>query len=220
MLSRDLISDEIPSLKTSDTGLKALNWMDEFKISHLPITRKKEFLGLISDAAILDLNEPDKSIDNYKISLLRVFVFDHQHVYEAIKLMSNLNLSLIPVLDQQENYLGVISMSQLLPYFGQMVSVQEPGGIILLELNLNDYSLVQIAQIVEGNDAKILSCYLNPLVDSTKIEVTLKINKTDLSGILQTFYRYNYNVKASFHQSEFTEDLKNRFDSFMNYINI
>jgi predicted transcriptional regulator len=80
--------------------------------------------------------------------------------------------------------------------------------------------MTQVAQIVEGNDAKILSSYVNSLADSTKIEVTLKLNKSDLSAILQTFYRYNYNVKASFHQSEFSDDMKNRFDSFMNYINI
>ena len=220
MLSKDLITEEIPPLKISDTGLKALSWMDEFKVSHLPIVKKKEFLGLISDTTILDLNEPDKSIDQYKIPLIRPFVFQHQHVYEVIKLMSNLNLSLIPVLDEEQNYLGVISMPNLIQYFGKMIAVREPGGIIVLELNLNDYSLMQIAQIVEGNDAKILSCYLNPHEDSTKLEVTLKINKEDLTSILQTFYRYNYAVKASFHQSEFIEDLKNRFDSFMNYINI
>ena len=87
-------------------------------------------------------------------------------------------------------------------------------------MNVHDYSLTQIAQIIEGNDGKVLSCYLRPLTDSTKIEVTLKLNKEDLSAILQTFYRYNYTVKASYHQSEFSDDMKNRFDSFMNYINI
>lgn len=220
MLAKELISEEIPPLKLSDTGLKALSWMDEFKVSHLPIIKNGEFIGLISDSDILDLNEPGKSLESYKITLVKPFVIQHQHVYEVIKIMSALKLTLMPVLDEEQNYIGVISMVHLLEYFGRMIAVQEPGGIIVLELNINDYSLLQIAQIIEGSDAKILSCYLNPLADSTKIEVTLKINKEDLSALLQTFYRYNYTVKASFHQSEFIEDMKNRFDSFMNYINI
>ena len=220
MLAKDLITDEIPPLKTSDIGIMALNWMDEFKVSHLPIVDKNEYLGLISDTDILDLNITDEELGKHKLSLIRPFVFESQHVYEVIKLISYMKLTVLPVLDEKQNYVGLIALTSLLQQFAILAATREPGGIIVLEMNVHDYSLSQIAQIVEGNDGKILSCYVNSLSDSTKIEVTLKINKEDISGILQTFYRYNYTVKASFHQSQFSDDLKNRFDSFMNYINI
>jgi acetoin utilization protein AcuB len=220
MLAKDLISDEIPPLKTSDTGLMVINWMDEFKVSHLPIVNKQEYLGLISDTDILDLNITDEELGKYKLSLIRPFVFENQHIYEVIKLISNMKLSVLPVLDVNQNYVGLIPVTALLQQFSTLAATSEPGGIIVLEMNVLDYTLSQIAQIVESNDGKILSCYVNSLADSTKIEVTLKINKEDISGILQTFYRYNYTVKASYHQSEFSDDMKNRFDSFMNYINI
>ncbi len=220
MLAKDLITDEIPPLKTSDTGLMVINWMDEFKVSHLPIVNNHEYLGLISDTDILDLNITDEEIVKHKLSLIRPFVFENQHVYEVIKMFSNLKLTVLPVLDQNQNYIGLIPLTALLQQFATLAATREPGGIVILEMNVHDYSLSQIAQIIESNDGKILSCYVNSIVDSTKIEVTLKINKEDLSGILQTFYRYNYTVKASFHQSEFSDDMKNRFDSFMNYINI
>ncbi|MCE9538869.1 MAG: CBS domain-containing protein [Bacteroidetes bacterium] len=220
MLAKDLITDEIPPLKTSDTGLMVINWMDEFKVTHLPIVNNGEYLGLISDTDILDLNITDEEIGKHKLSLIRPFVSENQHVYEVIKMISNMKLTVLPVLDENENYLGLIPLSSLLQQFSLLAATREPGGIIVLEMNILDYSLSQIAQIVEGNDGKILSCYLNSLPDSTRIEVTLKVNKTDISAILQTFNRYNYTVKASFHQSEFSDDMKNRFDSFMNYINI
>jgi predicted transcriptional regulator len=220
MLAKDLITDEIPPLKTSDTGLMVINWMDEFKVSHLPIVNNHEYLGLISDTDILDLNITDEEIGKYKLSLIRPFVKENQHVYEVIKMISNMKLTVLPVLDENENYLGLIPLTSLLQQFSILAATREPGGIIVLEMNELDYSLSQIAQIVEGNDGKILSCYLNSLPESTRIEVTVKVNKTDISGILQTFNRYNYTVKASFHQSEFSDDMKNRFDSFMNYINI
>lgn len=220
MLAKELITDEIPPLKTSDTGLMAINWMDEFKVSHLPIVSKHEYLGLISDTDILDFNITDDELGKCKLSLIRPFVLESQHVYEVIKMVSNMRLTVLPVLNENQHYVGLIPVTALMQQFATLAATREPGGIIVLEMNVHDYSLTQIAQIVEGNDGKILSVYVNSLTDSTKIEVTLKINKEDLSAILQTFFRYNYTVKASFHQSEFLDDMKNRFDSFMNYINI
>jgi hypothetical protein len=124
------------------------------------------------------------------------------------------------VLNEKEQYLGLIHLSTLLQYFAEMASMKESGGLLILELNLHDYSLSEIARIVESNDAKILSLYISSQVDSTKLELTIKINRTDLSGIIQTFTRYNYTIKASFHQSEYVDDLKDRFDSFMSFLNI
>jgi CBS-domain-containing membrane protein len=220
MIASNFITDEIPPLKTSDTGLKALGWMDEFKVSHLPVVNGTELLGVVSDTELLDMNNAADELGNSKQALMRPHVFGHQHIYDAMKQMSLLNLTLIPVLDQEQHYMGVITLTHLMQQFSKLAAIQEPGGIIILELNNNDYSLSQIAQIIEGNDAKVLSLYVTPHPDSTKMEITVKVNKEDLSGILQTFFRYNYIVKASFHQSEFLEDLKNRYDSFMNYINM
>lgn len=220
MIAQDFITDEIPPLKTSDTGLKALGWMDEFKVSHLPVVSGNEYLGLISDTEILDMNNAADELGNLKQPLIRPFILGHHHIYEAMKLISTLRLTVLPVISEEQHYLGVITLNHLMQNFARLAAVLEPGGIVVLELNTNDYSLSQIAQIIEGNDAKVLSLYITPHPDSTKMEVTLKINKQDLSGILQTFSRYNYTIKASFHQSEFMEDLKNRYDSFMNYINM
>lgn len=220
MLSEDLISETIPPLKTSDSGLKALTWMDEFRVSHLPIVNNNEFLGLISDSDILDLNEPEAPLGNHPLSLIRPFVHAKEHIYEVLKLAAKMQLTLIPVLDNHNNYLGNISLRSLVEHFSSTASVQHPGGIIILELNQNDYSLSQIARIVEENDAKIMSLYISDHSDSTRIELTIKVNREDIRAILASFQRYNLEVKASFQQSEFSEDLRNRFDLFMNYINM
>ena len=220
MLAKDLITDDIPPLKPNDTGLMAINWMDEFKVSHLPIVKNHEYLGLISDTDILDYDITDDELGKCKISLIRPYVLESQHIYEVIKMISTMKLTVLPVLDDQLNYVGLIPATVLIQQFATLAATREPGGIIVLEMNNHDYTLAQIAQIVESNDGKILSSYVNHIPESTKMEVTLKINREDLSGIIQTFYRYNYNVKASFHQSEFKDDMKTRFDSFMNYLNI
>jgi predicted transcriptional regulator len=220
MISYKLITDEIPPLKTSDTAMLALQWMEEFKVSHLPIVDLKEYIGIISDSEIMDMNDLDKTLAECKLSLMRPFVYEDDHIYEVIKVVKNLQLTTVPVLSRNNEYLGTITLSRLVQSFADMASLTEAGGIIILELNTNDYSLTQIAGIVEGNDAKILSLYISSTADSTKMEVTIKVNRTDLSAILQTFYRYNYTVKASFNRSDFYDQYKQRFDSFMNYLNI
>lgn len=220
MLAKDIVSQDIPSVKTTDTGSLVIDLMDEYKVSHLPLLKQGEYVGLISDTDILDLKDAEDELGNQNLALTRPFVIPEQHIYDVIKLFSTMHLTVLPVLDEKERYIGTISIYSLLDEFSTISATNEPGGIIVLEMNQHDYSLTQIAQIVEGSDAKVLSCYLSTITDTTMIYVTLKINKEDLSGILQTFDRYEYKVKASFHQSTFSDDLKKRFDSFMKFINV
>jgi len=221
MLAKDLMSDIVPALKTSDTGFQALSWMDIFRISHLPIVNNLEFLGLISDKDIYNLNMADEPIGNHKLSLFSPYVFEDQHIYEVIELASRLKLSAIPVLARNNEFLGTITTNDLVLHFADLSALKQPGGIIILEINVNDYSLSQIAQIVEGNDAKILSLYISTPEDSTKLFVTLKINRTELTSVVQTFERYNYTIAAS-HMKEDDDDalIQNRYDLFMRYLNI
>jgi CBS domain-containing protein len=221
MLAKDLISDVIPALRTSDSGQKALHWMDIFRISHLPIVNNVDFLGLISDKDIYDNNMAEEPIGNHNLSLFSPFVTIDQHIYEVIELASQMNLSIVPVLDNDNKYMGVITLMDLLHYFADVSALKQPGGIIVLEMNNNDYSLTEIAQIVESNDAKILSLYLTSPINSTRMEVTLKINRKELTSIIQTFIRYNYIIKASFmDENDLNSLYENRFDSFMKYLNI
>lgn len=220
MIAKDMISEIIPSLKTSDTGITALNWMDVFKVMHLPIVNDKEFLGLISEVDIYDMNMPEEPLGNHPLSLFMPYVLEHQHVFEIMEVVSRLKLSLVPVLDVKKNYLGVITMVDLLHYFAELSALKNPGGIIVVDLNSNDYSMTQISQIIEGNDAKILSAYIAPHQDSTKLELTLKLNVTDLTSIIQTFNRYNYSIKGSFMKFDDEEDLLDeRYDLLMRYLN-
>jgi acetoin utilization protein AcuB len=221
MLAKDLISEIIPSLKTSDTGQTALNWMEIFRISHLPIINNQDFLGLISDADIYDMNQPEEPIGNHELTLLKPFVKADQHLFEVIGLASRLKLSVVPVLDDNNHFKGVITTNDLVRFIAGISSMDQPGGIIVLELLERDYSLSQIAQIVEGNNIKVLSMYITSPPDSTRLEVTLKVNSGDLSSVIRTFERYNYDVRTWVS----TDDTMDRFyterlDMLIKYLNI
>jgi CBS domain-containing protein len=221
MVAIDLISDIIPSLKTSDTGQTALNWMEIFRISHLPIVNNQDFLGLISDADIYDMNQPEEPIGNHELTLLKPFVTTDQHLFEVIGLASRLKLSVVPVLDSNNHYKGVITTNDLIRHIAGTSSLDQPGGIIVLEMIERDYSLSQIAQIIESNNVKVLSMYITSPAESTKLEVTIKVNSTDLLSIIRTFERYNYDVKTWVTTNDSIDRFySERFDLLMKYLNM
>lgn len=221
MIAKDLISEEIPVLHTSDSGRKALDLMDAFKVSHLPIVNNSEFLGLISDSDIHDFKNTDEAIGNHSSSLFSSFVYGNQHIYEVIALASTLKLTLVPVLMRNKAYLGAITLATLVHQFNRLLAVGQSGGIIALEMNLNDYSLSEIARIVESNDAKILSLYVTTPEESMKLLVTLKINRDELAPILQSFERYNYTIKFSIMENEEAYNMfEVRYKEFMKYLSM
>lgn len=221
MVAKDLISEIIPSLKTSDTGQAALNWMEIFRISHLPIVNNLDFLGLISDTDIYDTNQPEEPIGNHELTLLKPYVTEDQHLFEVIGLAARLRLSVVPVLNNKNHYMGVITSSDLVRYVAGISSMDQPGGILVLELIERDYSLSQIAQIVESNNIKVLSMYITSPPDSTLLEVTLKVNTTDLHALIRTFERYNYEVKTWVTTNDSIDNFySERFDLLMKYLNM
>jgi len=220
MLAKDLTDETILPLKPSDTGSLALAWMDEYKLSHLPIVNNETYLGLISEEDIYASNIFEEPLGNHKLSLNNPFVKDNEHIFEILKLVAELKVSLIPVIDHKNNYLGVITLRKLLDEIAATTAIHNPGGIIVLEINANDYSLSEIAQIVESNDTRILSLYITSHEDSTQMDVTLKLNRMDIAALLQTFNRYNYNVKVILVEQEINDDLQDRYDSLMKYLSI
>ena len=127
---------------------------------------------------------------------------------------------MVPVIDDKENYVGIITSENLVQYLAGISAITEPGGIIVLELNVKDFVLSEIARIVESNDAKILSLYVSTYPESTKMEITIKLNITELKSLISTFERFNHTVKASFQESEYFDDLKDNYDSLMKYLSI
>lgn len=221
MLAKDLISDAIPALKTSDTGQTALNWMEIFRVSHLPIVNNQDFLGLISDTDIYDMNQPEEPIGNHSLTLIKPYVTTEKHLFEVIGMAARLKLTVVPVLDEESHYKGVITTTDLVRYIAGISSMDQQGGIIVLEMTERDYSLSQIAQIVEGNNVKVLSLYITSPPDSTKLEVTIKVNSNDLASVIRTFERYNYEVKTWVTTDDSMDKFySERLDLLMKYLNM
>lgn len=220
MLVKNLITDGIVPLQLEDTGKLALEWMEDMRVLHLPVVEQNKLIGLISEIDIYNFDNLDEKIEKMTLPSNPPFVYDYQHIFDALSVLNENKLSLVPVLDEHDNYLGIISLYSIIEFLAESYSVKEPGGVLVLEMSSNDYSLSEIAQIVESDDAKILSLIINSNPDSTRLQISMKVNKMDLSAMLQTFNRYNYNIIASFYDKNSFDDMRSRYDTFMNYLNI
>ncbi|OIQ33456.1 MAG: hypothetical protein BM555_04605 [Crocinitomix sp. MedPE-SWsnd] len=220
MRAEELISDIIPPLKFTETGERAMDWMNELRVSHLPVVENGEFIGLISENEVYDMPDPSERICDCFSNLPKPFIYSDRHVYEVMKMIADLKITVIPILDEDNQYLGCTDLLYLMSQITAVNSIKESGSIVVLLMNTHDYSLTQIARIVEENNAKVLSSFITSKEDTTEIEVTLKINADNIDRILQTFTRYDYTVKATFQKGNFQDDLKKRYDELMNFLNM
>jgi len=221
LLAVKLISNLIPSVRITEIGQKVLNLMDVHRVSHLPVVDGKQYAGLISDKFICDLNLLNEAIGKQSDKLDITHVHENQHIFEVASIMYKLKLSVIPVLNADHEYKGAISLYDLARRFARYFSLQEVGDVVVLKVNVNDYSLTQISQIVESNDTKILSLFINRIPNTNNMEIILKLDKEDLSPVIQAFTRYDYNVKEIYQDHSMLNDLyQDRYEQFMKFMNI
>ena len=219
MIAGNLISKNIVPLRTSDSGEDALATMSDFYIKHLPIVNNKQLLGLLSEDDILN-NDVTEPVGSFSLSMSRPYIKENDHIYEVLSILSEYQLTVIPVVDIDDNYLGLVTQEDLLRFFANIGSFTEPGSIIVLEMAKTDYSMAEMARIVESENAVILSSFITSNLDSTKIDVTLKINRQDIQPIISTFERFDYKIKASFFETDYFDSMKDRYDSLMSYLNV
>jgi CBS domain-containing protein len=219
MLANSLITNGIVPLKTSETGEEALGLMSELNLSHYPIVNNEQLLGLISDEDIIG-NNIEEPIGSYSLSLSKAFVRNNDHLYEVLRLLGESKLTIIPVVDDEDKYLGIITQNDLLNYFADSGSFTEAGSILVLEVPKRDYSMAEISQIVESEDGVILSSFITTNLDESVVDVTLKINKHQIQPIIANFERYSYKVKFTMQEDEIFDAAKERYDSLMSYLNV
>lgn len=220
MIAKYAIEESIPFIKPSDKAYFALDLMEEFKVFHLPVVDKNKLVGIVSEEQLLDVNS-DLKISELGFPLMKVAAQENLHIFDVMKLGYDNNSSVLPVIDKDENYLGLISPKSLLEQLNQFSFAKETGGIFVIEVDTVHYSLAEITRIIESNKSMVLSVATSHVKDHIdKINVTIKVNTLDLTYILASFERYNYNITVVFHQAEQIDQLKERYDALMHFINI
>ncbi len=221
MFNKSLISETIPIVSIDEPVTEVLKKMQKYDVSELPIIKSKKLVGLISKSDISGVEDKKQEASKYASDLDNVYVKNEQLFLDAVALVAKFKLSLVPVTDNNDLYLGSILTRDLLAFFAKFAGINEHGGLIVLEMNINDYVLTEIAQIVESNNAKIVNLYVSYTENSSLINVTLKLNTADLSPVIQTLERYEYTVKYRSVGDDILDNFYNeRFHEFINYLNV
>lgn len=215
-----IITAQNYAVSPTDSKRQILDKMADLRLAHLPVVKDDLFLGLITYEALSGRDHMDESIQQIGMAYEQIQLFDTQHIYDAVLVFQIQQLDLLPVLDVEHNYLGAITPLDLIDALSQTMSIHHPGGIIVLEIGNRDNALSHIAHIVEAENTQILNSYVRMFSDSSRLEVTIKVNKADISSIVAAFLRHDYTVKTTYNDENSRDNSRDRYEQLMNYINM
>jgi predicted transcriptional regulator len=220
MLTVDLSSQTLPYLRLQDKVYRALQLMNENQVTHLPIVDGEKYIGIISEDDLLLAENDHAELSELQQSFANTSVKSDEHFLKAIQVAAENGLSVVPIIDNDNDIAGAVAYNDLLKHASEFMSLNEPGGLIVLEMQSNQYSFSEISKILEQNDAQItqLNTLNNP--ETGIMRVTIRINKPDVSDIVAAFQRYEYDVKYYFGEELYANELRSNYDNLMHYLKI
>jgi acetoin utilization protein AcuB len=220
MLTRELISPSLPILHLHDKVFNALQMMNDCHVTHLAVDDDGKYVGTVNEEVLMQAPDDTAEIRELKESFAGYAVNQNDHFLKALQLAVENRLSVVPVVDENKDLLGVLSYREMLKQASEFVNVKDPGGLIVLEMETTNYSFSEISRLVETNDAQITQLNTHTDQQTGLMQVTIKINKTEISDIVATFQRYEYNVKYYFGEELYENELKTNYDNLMNYLKL
>lgn len=220
MLTGELQTQNLPYLHLYDKVHLALQLMNDNHVTHLPVVEGDKYAGIISEDDLLLADNDNSQLNTLQQSLGNISVKSNEHFLKAIQVATENGLSVIPVVDDDTNLIGAVAYSDLLKHASEFMSLNEPGGLIVLEVESNQYSFNEISKLVETNDAQITQLNTSNDPETGMMQVTIRVNKPEVSDIVATFQRYEYNVKYYFGEELYVNELRSNYDNLMNYLKI
>jgi predicted transcriptional regulator len=220
MLTSDLQSQSLPYLHLHDKIYQALQLMNDNHVTHLPIVEGEKYIGIISEEDLLQVDNDHAELETMQQSFGNASVKGNDHFLKTIQVAAENGLSVVPVVTNDNEIIGAVVYNDLLKYASEFMSLNEPGGLIVLEMEGHQYSFNEISKLVETNDAQITQLNTSNDPETGMMEVTIRINKPEVSDIVATFQRYEYNVKHFFGEELYANELRSNYDNLMNYLKI
>jgi len=216
-LSQFIIND----IKPINSGSKCRELQilfNQFTYSHIPVENEGIYVGCLSDTDAYCF-DAEKTINEYKYALSGFFVRQSTNWLDVLEAFAQNSTNIMPVLNDKNQYLGYYEINDIINLFGETPFFSEPGGIVIVEKGLNDFSFSEVSQLVESNDGKILGCFISK-IENDVAQITIKIGNTGLNDIIQSFRRYSYNIVSGHEGDTYMENLKDRSDYLNKYLNI
>lgn len=215
----NFIAVDVKALKLTDTIGKAKKMFKDFIFTHIPVVGEGNLYGLIAESDLPSLDNDTTELENIQYMLQSFFAFDDINWVDLLKEFAINETNIIPVLSQEKKYIGYIELADVLHYFNKTPFLQENGTILIISKNKNDYSLSEVAQIVESNEAKLFGAFVSK-IDNEKVELTIKVISNNINDVIHTFRRYDYSIILGIKEDEYLNDLKDRSAYLQKYLDI
>lgn len=218
MILRDYIINDIKPLNIKDPIRDLQLLFNQLTYSHIPIENDGTYLGCISetDAHCFD---GSKLISDCNYTIEGFYVRPETNWLDVLEAFAQNATNIMPVLDKHNNYMGYYELNDIISLFNDTPFFAEPGGILIVEKGLQDYSFSELSQIVESNNAKLLGAFISK-IESDVVEITLKIGNASINDVIQTFRRYSYNIVSGHEEDSYIENLKERSDYLKKYLDL
>ncbi|MEC5394172.1 CBS domain-containing protein [Bergeyella sp. RCAD1439] len=217
MFIKDYISKDYPAFNHTDSIEEACEIAREFGYSHVFVKKNGFYAGALSQSFLEE--SPEGRLDSLELHYERFAVAEDGNLLDTVKLFHIFNANVVPVIAKNEKYKGYISCDDVFNEFSKYPLFSENGAVLTVQTGGRHYSFSELAQIVEGNNAKIYGGYVSSILDDA-IQITLKISSENLSSIDETFERYGYHIVHKSYMDEKADLLKDRFGFFQKYLEL
>lgn len=218
MIWQNFIDTRIKPLELSNSISEAKLIFKSTPYNHLPVFKKKRFKGNITIDDLLDL-EPSSLLSEYEYLIEVFYVEIHKTTLDLIHEFANHQTNLLPILDENKIYKGVMKLEDVLDLFGEAPFVANEGETMIIRKESVNFSFSEVAQLLESLNARPSGMYISKLSKDI-VEVTIKVEHQGLNEILQTFRRYDYQIVSEHPEDLFTEDLKEHSDYLNKYLDL
>lgn len=220
MLAQELTNNLLPQLQLTDTVSKALQLMNDFKMTHLPVVAEDKYLGMISEDDLIDEENKKIAIEFFQNDFIPASVTFNKHFLNAVTVSNQYRTNVIPVVNETNEFIGTIAGQELLLALGNFSGANETGAVIVLEMERSRFSISEISRIVESDGAVILHLNITIKPDTALMQVTIHLNKREIAVIIAAFERYEYSVSFYSGEQLFENEIDNNYRHLMNYLDI
>lgn len=214
----DYINNDIKAIAIDDTIESVQDFFADLSFSHFPVLENGIYIGSISGDDV-ETFDAEKKVLDYRYTLEGFFARKNMIWLDLLEIFARNHTGIVPVLDEKNSYIGYYEITDIIKFFHETPFLKEMGGIIIVEKDINDYSMSQVSQIVESNNGKLLGMFVSN-AEADKIQITIKITLGSMNDIIQTFRRYNYEIISEHQEDNYLNALKERSDYLDKYLNI
>ncbi|MBL7886112.1 MAG: acetoin utilization protein acuB [Flavobacterium sp.] len=215
---KDYITNDYKALDSSEKITDVQDFFIDVPFSHFPVLNEGVFIGNIA-ADDVETFDSDKKVSEYRYTLETFFARENMIWLDVLEVFAKNHTNIVPVLNEENDYTGYYELEDIVKFFHETPFLKEPGGIIVIQKSIQDYSMSQISQIVESNNGKLLGLFVSE-ANAEMIHVTIKIALGGMNDIIQTFRRYNYEIISEHHEDNYLNSLKERSEYLDKYLNI